>query len=105
ELQDLPHEDLQRWKDDFNYFLKKLTLRENKPIILKSPTHTFRVKLLQEMFPQAKFLYIYRNPFDVFKSAMHLRRTMFEENSLGRIDDGMFEDDVLYLYERFFNAY
>jgi omega-hydroxy-beta-dihydromenaquinone-9 sulfotransferase len=73
--------------------------------VLKSPTHTFRVKLLQEMFPDAKFLYIYRNPFNVFKSSMHLRVAMFEENTLGAVDYDAFEDDVLYLYDRFFKAY
>lgn len=105
EMEDVEPHELQQWKDDFLYFLKKLTVAENKPVILKSPTHTFRVKLLQEMFPDAKFLYIYRNPFDVFKSGMHLRRAMFEENSLGNIDYDAFEDDVLYIYDRFFKAY
>lgn len=105
EMEDVSPEELQVWKDAFRYFMTKLTIRENKPIVLKSPTHTFRVKLLQEMFPQAKFLYIYRNPFDVFKSSIHLRTTMFEENSLGEIDYDSFEDDVLYLYDRFFKAY
>lgn len=105
EMEDVEPEELQRWKEDFLYFMKKLTLRENKPIILKSPTHTFRVRLLRQMFPEAKFLYIYRNPFNVFKSSMHLRATMFEENSLGEIDYEAFEDDVLYIYDRFFRAY
>lgn len=105
ELEDVSAEELQIWKDAFIHFMKKLTIRENKPIVLKSPTHTFRVKLLQEMFPQARFLYIHRNPFDVFKSSMHLRTTMFEENTLGTVDYDAFEDDVLYLYDRFFKAY
>ena len=105
EMQDVLPKELKQWKDDLVYFMKKLTLRENKPIILKSPTHTFRVKLLQEMFPGAKFLYIYRNPFKVFQSGMHLRRAMFEENSLGKIDYDAFEDDVLYIYDLFFKLY
>ena len=105
EMKDVLPQELQQWKDDLVYFMKKLTLRENKPIILKSPTHTFRVKLLQEMFPGAKFLYIYRNPFKVFQSGMHLRTAMFEENSLGKIDYGAFEDDVLYMYDLFFKLY
>jgi omega-hydroxy-beta-dihydromenaquinone-9 sulfotransferase len=105
ELDDVSPEELQVWKDAFIYFMKKLTIRENKPIVLKSPTHTFRVRLLQEMFPDAKFLYIYRNPFNVFKSSMHLRVAMFEENTLGMVDYDAFEDDVLYLYDRFFKAY
>lgn len=105
EMQDVEPDELQQWKDAFIYLMKKLTIRQNKPVILKSPTHTYRVKLLQEMFPNAKFLYIYRNPYNVFKSSMHLRTAMFEENSLGNIDYSQFEDDVLYMYDRFFKAY
>ena len=105
EMEDVTPDELQQWKNDFIYFMKKLTYRNDKPICLKSPTHTFRVKLLQSMFPDAKFLYIYRNPFKVFQSGMHLRRTIFEENSLGAIDYDAMEDDVLYIYDRFFKAY
>ena len=70
------------WKASLLRLMQKLTIRKNRPIVLKSPTHTFRVATLLEMFPNAKFVYIYRDPYAVYNSSMHLRRTMFAENSL-----------------------
>jgi omega-hydroxy-beta-dihydromenaquinone-9 sulfotransferase len=60
------------WKEALKMFLKKLTWKYRRPMILKSPQHTCRIKLLLEMFPTAKFVHIQRNPYDVFLST---RRT------------------------------
>jgi hypothetical protein len=35
-----------------------------KPLLIKSPVHTGRVKLLLQMFPRARFLYIHRHPME-----------------------------------------
>jgi hypothetical protein len=57
------------WKETYQYFIKKLTLyRNNKQLLLKNPAHTARLNVLHEMYPQAKFIHIYRNPYDVFYS-------------------------------------
>ncbi len=60
------------WKEDFLYFLKKLTLKNNKQLLLKSPHHTARIKTLLEIFPDAKFIHIRRNPYDTFRSTYSL---------------------------------
>ena len=106
ELNDLPKGELDRWKERFLYFMKKLTIKHNKPIVFKSPTHTFRIPVLLEMFPDAKFVYIYRDPYAVYNSSMHLRRTLFAENGLSKIkmDEGM-QEDALQLYTHCMDAY
>ena len=38
------------WKAEFLRFARKLTLRRNRPLLLKSPPHTCRIKLLLELF-------------------------------------------------------
>jgi omega-hydroxy-beta-dihydromenaquinone-9 sulfotransferase len=105
DLTELTPEERRRWQDAFVYFLKKLTVRENKPIVLKSPSHTFRVPILLEMFPDAKFVYIYRDPYAVYTSGMHLRRTLFTENGLGKPWFEGMEDDVLQVYSKCFESY
>jgi hypothetical protein len=40
--------------------------------LLKSPVHTARVELLLQLFPKAQFIYIHRDPYTVFKSAVHM---------------------------------
>jgi hypothetical protein len=79
----LSDEELAAWKSAFLHFLKKVTLKDQRQLVLKSPANTLRIPLLKELFPQAKFVYIHRNPFDVFNSTIHMRKAMFRENSLG----------------------
>ena len=74
-LRNLPRDEIEKWKDALDRFLKKLTLKHRKPLILKSPGHTGRIKLLLEMFPQAKFIHIHRNPYAVFRSFVHTHET------------------------------
>ncbi|RMG35534.1 MAG: sulfotransferase [Planctomycetota bacterium] len=105
EMRDVTAEERARWKAALLLFLKKLTVREPKPVILKSPTHTFRIPLLLEMFPDARFLYIYRNPHRVFHSTMHLRRTVFDVNGFAPVDETDMEEEVFRVYEHMFHVY
>ena len=50
ELRDVPARQRIRWKRGLTWFLKCLTVRTPRRIVLKSPPHTFRVKVLLEMF-------------------------------------------------------
>jgi hypothetical protein len=52
-------------------FLKKLTWKYRKPLLLKSPPHTCRIKLLLGLFPEARFVNIHRDPFTVYQSMRH----------------------------------
>lgn len=45
---------------------------KNIRLLIKSPVHTGRVKTLLSIFPDAQFIYIHRNPYEVFQSALHL---------------------------------
>lgn len=105
ELTQLPPEVLQRWKTAFLHFLKKLTIRANRPIVLKSPTHTYRIPMLLKMFPDAKFVYIYRDPYAVYSSFMHLRRSLFRENGLGRLVNDGNEAEALQIYTECIDRY
>ena len=67
-LVDASSEEVKQWKTALMTFLKKLTWKYNRPLVIQSPTHTCRIKLLLELFPDAKFVHIRRNPFHVFQS-------------------------------------
>jgi omega-hydroxy-beta-dihydromenaquinone-9 sulfotransferase len=83
------------WEREFVLFIKKLTVRSNRPIVLKSPSHTYRIPQLLKLFPDAKFVYICRDPYAVFSSTVHLRKTTFVENCLGVPNFEGLEDDTL----------
>src|SRR5262249_11698146 len=63
-----------RWQDAMTTFLKKLTLRSGRPLVLKSPPHTARIRLLLGLFPGARFVHIHRDPYVVFSSTRHMIR-------------------------------
>lgn len=105
-LREVPDEDIARWQAALLLFLKKLTWKFQRPLILKSPPHTCRIKLLLQIFPDAKFVHIHRNPFTVFQSSKHTFRVNFEWHRLQRprLDDldGWILRQYKEMYEVFF---
>lgn len=101
----LSEDELNFWKQEYLRFLKKVTYGDNRRLVLKSPVNTLRIPLLLEMFPDARFIYIYRNPFDVYNSAIHLRKTMFRENSLGFPHLSDLEESIYWVQEFAYRVY
>lgn len=77
--QDLPLPQRQLWIDVFSGFIAGLATRKPAhPIVLKSPTHTYRIGILNQLFPNARFVHIVRNPFEVYASSMKLWKSLFD---------------------------
>lgn len=102
DLRDITPAEKKKWQSAVLYMLKKISFVEDKRPLLKSPTHTFRVKALLELFPDAKFIHIVRNPYAVFPSALHMRKQIFSENGLCYPDFSRIDDDFFKTYEALF---
>ena len=100
----LPEDQKSRWKAVLILFLKKLTLRSNKRIVLKSPTHSFRVGVLSRMFPGARFIYIKRDPYTVYKSTRHMWMTLLNIQGLQTVDPGVVNEYIKDTYIALCNA-
>ncbi len=79
-LKGLRPEALSRWKRAFVWFLKCVTLRNPKRIVLKSPAHTCRIEVLLELFPKARFVHIVRDPYVIFPSTMNLWKRLYKDH-------------------------
>ena len=77
-------EQLARWKYLFDWFLKALTYKTAKPLILKSPPHTGRIGILREMYPDAKFIHIVRDPRKLYPSTVKLWKSLESIQGLQR---------------------
>jgi hypothetical protein len=76
---DLSPIDEKRWRRFFLSFLAGVSVRGGgRPLILKSPTHGFRVSTLRELLPDARFILIVRDPWTTFESVVGMWRKMFE---------------------------
>jgi len=73
---------LRDWKRLFEWFLKAITYKTGKQLLLKSPPHTGRIGLLHQMYPQAKFIHIVRDPRKLYPSTMKLWNSLDEHQAL-----------------------
>jgi hypothetical protein len=67
-------------------------------MVLKSPTHGYRMRMLQRKFPAARFVIIERNPYEVFASNLKLWRTLTNSYSLEHCTAQQLERFVLAAY-------
>jgi len=94
----LKDKEIATWKKNYKWFLKAVTL-ENKGrrLLLKNPANTARISTLLELFPNACFIHIYRNPYVVYFSTKKMRTRVLGpfalQNSSGdEIDKYVFEN-------------
>lgn len=70
-MENVPQKTIDAWKGFYRYILKKITLREHgKQLVLKNQDNTGKINILLDMFPDAKFIYLHRNPYDLYFSMM-----------------------------------
>ena len=97
----------ERWKQALREFVQRVAAMRNRRIILKSPTHTARVKTLLEVFPDARFVHIVRDPLALFPSTMRLWNTLSHVQGLQTVDgvspwvERQVLDTFATMYERF----
>lgn len=83
---DLSESECRHWQATFEYFLRGVCAAEGfRPLILKSPPHGYRLKLLQRLLPRARFVLIVRSPAVVYESTVRMWRKLFELYSMEEI--------------------
>jgi len=106
DLQQLSESELQAWCFQLNRFFQRLTYRDARRIVVKSPPHTARVATLLKMFPQAKFVHLVRDPYDLYASTVLLWKSLNEVQGLQVPGDLQWiEDYVLDTFETMYKAF
>lgn len=92
----ISEEEKNKWKGDYLYLLKGIAFYgKKKNLLLKNPHNTGRVKELLEMFPQAKFVFIHRDPYTVFRSTRKLYNRMISSQFLQHCSQREIEQIIL----------
>lgn len=96
-------EEQKRWETVLRYFIRLLTVQQEnakqaKAMVLKSPTHGFRLPLLPSMFPLARYVVIERNPYEVFASNLRLWLTLLDMYSVESVSPEEVENFILKAY-------
>jgi hypothetical protein len=105
DMQSVPADELERWKAGLTRFMQRLTWRANKPIVLKSPPHTARIRLMLELFPDARFIHIARDPYTIFSSTVRLWKSLYDVEGLQSPRFEGLEDYVYRMFTRMYEAY
>jgi len=95
------------WKKVYDKMLKNISYYngKEKQLLLKNPHNTGRIQVLKEMYPGAKFIFIHRNPYEVYNSTKHLYNTTIKSQFLQDFNEKEIEERVLHCYEKTMLAY
>jgi hypothetical protein len=97
---------MEQWRKIYDFLLKKATyFMKGRRLILKNPVNTARIKFLLDLYPNAKFIHIYRNPYEVYASTRHFYKTTIEAFMLQRITDKEIEDNIFKIYSEMMISY
>ncbi len=98
DLEHLSSRELEAWKRVLSQFVQRLYFRHRKTVVLKNPNHSFRIKVLLNIFPEAKFIHIVRDPYVVYPSSIHLVKSLSRVHSLQRPTFEGLDERVLATY-------
>ena len=86
--------------------LKKATyLSGGKRLVLKNPMSTAQIPNLLQLFPNAKFVHIYRNPYDLYSSLKRLAGNLGPAHNLHHIEEDTAWNNVQEIYRKMMMRY
>lgn len=105
-FEDITPEELKVWEETFTKLVKiALWNTGGEQFLSKNPPHTGRVKELVKMFPNAKFVYLMRNPYTVFESTRSFFTNTVQPLKLQDWPAADIERSILDVYSRLYARY
>ncbi|MEP3231239.1 MAG: sulfotransferase [Hyphomicrobiales bacterium] len=96
-----------QWNDEerasreyaFTHFMRKLAKQQGKQLLIKNPVYTGCPQFLKSIFPNAKFIHIHRNPFEVYLSMRNFYHKLLPVFALQEFDHVDVDETVLKTYD------
>lgn len=90
-----------RWQRLVKGYADKLLVESpGKTLLVKNPVYTGQVKALLEIWPDARFVHIYRNPYAVYQSTRAFYRKLLPRFALQPYRQDMADELILDAYPR-----
>ena len=103
---DITEKELKVFEEVFIKLIKiSLWNTNGTQFLSKNPPHTGRVKELVKMFPNAKFIYLMRNPYTVFESTRSFFTNTIQPLKLQDISNDEIEKNILSIYAKLYHKY
>lgn len=102
----LTDQELKKFEDTFMKLVKLSLWNTNGTQFLsKNPPHTGRIPMLLKMFPDAKFVYLMRNPYTVFESTRSFFVNTIVPLKLQSTTPEHLENAILTVYDKLYHKY
>ena len=96
----------EKWENLFLFIVKKFTyVCKGKQLIMKNPVNTLRIRHLIKIFPNAKFIYLYRESNQVLKSTHKLFDRFLALYSFQIIEETELKNNILKVYNQMLSQY
>lgn len=107
DLVNLSEEERTQWERGFEWFVKRLSYKQQKRLVMKSPAHTARIPTLLKLFPDARFIHIARNPLAIYPSTVKVWTVLDSVQGLHNPaqDAPWMEEFVFSVFERLYKRY
>lgn len=93
--------EIEAWQRTFVYLMKKLWLHQGRRrLVIKNPVYTARIAMLRRLFPDARFIHVCRNPYEVFRSMQNFHEKLLAQFALQSYDGVPIDEVVLSTFAR-----
>ncbi|MDX1539810.1 MAG: sulfotransferase [Geminicoccaceae bacterium] len=100
-LEGCTDEEVARWQATLRHYVAKMSaIGAGRPLLLKNPAYSAQIGAIRALWPNAKFIHIYRDPYVVFESTRRTLATVLRELALQRYRHLSIDEVVLDLYPR-----
>lgn len=105
-FEDVSPAQIDRWGKKYVHLLQKVAFAaDGRRLLLKNPAHTGRIPHLLELFPNARFIHVIRNPLPVYASTCRLIEKFLDLFSLQQYQLDTVSDHVLDRYRLLMQRY
>lgn len=95
--------EIEAWERTFCGFLEKLWIDQGRRLLIKNPTYSARIPQLRRLYPDARFIHIYRDPHAVFRSTRRFYKTLIDKFAWQYVGHLDLDRIVLQTYRRMMN--
>ena len=95
-----------QWDKSYYDFMKTVSYtNQGKRLLIKDPANTARIPTILQLFPEAKFIHIKRNPYKVYLSMVKMRNNVPRKLALQEYDTEVIEQQVIDNYKQLMTAF
>lgn len=106
-MRDATPEEQSQWRAGLDRFARKLLLRHgaDRTLLFKAPDHTGKIRLILDLYPDARFIHIHRHPCEVYSSTLSMEIKTQPLYAYQPLDTDNLEEFVLRRYREMYDAF